>query len=179
LLGLWALGSTGWFALGTSGLLIAAYLSQAHTADWVVYYLEAMPAIAFTAALGATRASKGAQVAAAPKWLEPVLAMVFLWLLSTDATAARDTLAKISAEPRIFREQVAQLPKKPNIVFVRYSPRRSMHIALVANRGMLSDAESWIVHDRGADDLRLYALANGRTAYVFDEKTGQFHEAKP
>ena len=45
--------------------------------------------------------------------------------------------------------------------------------------GMLPDAESWIVHDRGVDDLRLYAAANGRTAYVFDEATGAFHEAKP
>ena len=179
LLGLWALGPTGWFALGTSALLIAAYLSQAHTADWVVYYLEAMPAIAFTAAIGAARAAKGAQAAAAPKWLLPAAAAVFAWLLTLDVTAARDTLAKISAEPRRFREQVALLPKKPNIVFVRYAERRSMHIALVANRGMILDADSWIVHDRGVDDLRLYALAKGRTAYVFDETTGQFHEAKP
>jgi hypothetical protein len=179
LLGLWYLGPIGWFALGSSFLLIIAYLSQAHTADWVVYYLEAMPAIAYTAALGATRASKGARVAAAPRLTGPVLATIFAWLLSTDVTAARDTLAKISLEPRLFRERVSQLPKKPNIVFVRYSAQRSMHIALVANRGMLQDADSWIVHDRGADDLRLYALANGRTAYVFDETTGQFHEAKP
>ncbi len=179
LLGLWTLGAAGRFALGTSALLIAAYLSQAHTSDWVVYYLEAMPAIAFTAALGATRAAKFVQTAPAPKTPGAVVATVFLGLLSTDVIAARDTLARISAEPRLFREQVAALPKKPNIVFVRYSSRRSMHIALVANRGMLPEAESWIVHDRGADDLRLYALANGRTAYVFDEKTGQFHEAKP
>jgi hypothetical protein len=179
LLGLWALGPTGWFALGTGGLLIAAYLSQAHTSDWVVYYLEAMPAIAFTAALGVTRASKSAKVAHAPSWAAPALGALFAWLIATDVTAARDTLAKISAEPRLFREQVAQLPKKPNVVFVKYSAKRSMHIALVANRGMLPDAESWIVHDRGADDLRLYAAANGRTAYVFDEAAGRFFEAKP
>ena len=38
---------------------------------------------------------------------------------------------------------------------------------------MLQDAESWIVHDRGADDLRLFAAATGRTAYLFDEATGR------
>jgi hypothetical protein len=179
LLGLWFLGPVGWFALGSSFLLIIAYLSQAHTADWVVYYLEAMPAIAFTAAVGAARAAKGAQVAAVPAWLAPAAGVLCAVLLVTDAMKARDTLAKISLEPRLFRERVSQLPKKPNIVFVRYSDQRSMHIALVANRGMLQNADSWIVHDRGADDLRLYALANGRTAYVFDEITGQFHEAKP
>lgn len=179
LLGLWALGPAGWFALGSSFLLIAAYLSQAHTSDWVVYYLEAMPAIAFAAALGASRVLKGVQAARAPRWTVPAAGAAFAWLLATDVTAARDTLAKISAEPRLFRAEVAKLPKKPNIVFVKYSAQRSMHIALVANRGMLPDAESWVVHDRGADDLRLYALANGRAAYVFDEATGRFFEAKP
>jgi hypothetical protein len=179
LLGLWALGAAGWFALGTSGLLIAAYLSQAHTSDWVVYYLEAMPAIAFTAAAGVARVLKGAQMAAAPKFVAPAAALIFAALLARDVLLARDTLDKISAEPRRFRDDVAKLPKKPNIVFVRYAPRRSMHISLVDNRGMLQDADSWIVHDRGADDLRLLGLANGRTAYVFDEATGEFHEAKP
>ncbi len=179
LLGLWALGATGWFALGTSGLLIGAYLSQAHTSDWVVYYLEAMPAIAFTAAIGVARALKGAQLKHVPRWAGPAAGIAFGALLVTDVLSTRDTLGKISAEPKWFRAQVANLPKKPNVVFVKYSQKRSMHIALVANRGMIFDADSWIVHDRGADDLRLYALANGRTAYVFDETSGEFHEAKP
>ncbi len=179
LLGLWAAGPVGWFALGTSGLLIAAYLSQAHTSDGVVYYLEAMPAIAFIAAVGVARALKSAQLRSAPRWAAPVVALGFAALLVNDVSSARDTLARISAKPRLFMEEVAKLPKKPNVVFVRYSTHRSMHIALVENRGMLQDADSWIVHDRGADDLRLYAAANGRTAYVFDEATGEFHEAKP
>jgi len=179
LLGLWVLGPTGWFALGTSGLLIAAYLSQAHTSDWVVYYLEAMPAIAFTAAVGVARALKAAQIAGVPRFAAPAAGLIFAALLARDVLLTKDTLEKIAAEPRHFRADVAKLPKKPNIVFVRYSPRRSMHISLVDNRGMLQDADSWIVHDRGADDLRLYGLANGRTAYVFDEAAGTFLEAKP
>jgi hypothetical protein len=179
LFGLWALGPTGWFALGTSGLLIVAYLSQAHTSDWVVYYLETIPVLAFTAAVGVSRALRGAPMAGAPRWLGPAAGIAFAGLLVSDVAAARGTLSRISAEPRLFREDIAKLPKKPNIVFVRYSTRRSMHIALVQNRGMLPGAESWIVHDRGPDDLRLYALMNGRTAYVFDEATGEFHEAKP
>ena len=179
LLGLWFLGPTGWFALGTSGLLIGAYLSQAHTPDWVVYYLETTPVLAFTAAVGAARALKGVQPSGWPAWAAPAAGVAFAGLLASDVLSTRDTLGRISAEPRRFREEVAKLPKRPNIVFVRYSPRRSMHIALVENRGMLPDADSWIVHDRGADDLRLYALGNGRTAYVFDEATGEFHEAKP
>ncbi len=179
LLGLWALGAMGWFAFGTSGLLIAVYLSQAHTSDWVVYYLETIPVLSFTAAVGVARALGGAQTARPPRWLAPAAGIAFAGLLTNDVITARGTLSRISAEPRLFREEVAKLPKKPNVVFVRYSERRNMHIALVENRGMLADAESWIVHDRGPDDLRLYAAAHGRTAYVFDESTGEFHEAKP
>ena len=179
LIGLGALGAAGWFALGTSGLLIIAYLSQAHTPDWVVYYLETIPVLSFTAAVGAARVLRALPAGATPRWLAPAAGMVFAALLTTDVVTARDTLSRISAEPRLFREAVSRLPKKPNVVFVKYSPRRNMHIALVANRGMLPDAESWIVHDRGPDDLRLYAVAGGRTAYVFDEATGEFREAKP
>jgi hypothetical protein len=179
LFGLVLLGATGWFALGTCALLIAAYLTQAHTSDWVVYYLETIPVIAFTAAVGAARALRAVRLELAPRWVGPLLATGACALLASDVAGARATLSRIAAEPRLFREDVAKLPKKPNVVFVRYDPRRNMHIALVENRGMLADADSWIVHDRGPDDLRLYALANGRTAYVFDEATGEFHEAKP
>jgi hypothetical protein len=183
LFGLWALGAAGWFALGTSGLLITAYLSQAHTSDWVVYYLETMPVIAFVTGLGAARAIGGFFSAqsgvSAPRWLAPAVGVVFAALLASDVAAARGTLARIASEPRVFSEAVASLPKKPNIVFVRYNPRRNMHIALVQNRGMISDADSWIVHDRGRDDLRLLEASHGRTAYVFDEATFQFHEARP
>jgi hypothetical protein len=114
-----------------------------------------------------------------PRWLAPAAGVVFAALIASDVTTARDTLRRISAEPRLFREAVARLPKRPNVVFVKYSPARNMHIALVENRGMLLDAQSWIVHDRGPDDLRLYAAAAGRTAYVFDEATGEFREARP
>jgi len=179
LVGLGALGAPGWFALGSSALLIGAYLSQAHTPDWVVYYLETIPVLSFVAAVGTVRAVRALPAVATPRWAGAVVSAVFAVLLATDVTAARDTLAKVSAESRVFRAAVDGLPKKPNIVFVRYAPARNMHISLVDNRGMLPGAASWIVHDRGPDDLRLLSAANGRTPYVFDEATGRFFEAKP
>ena len=69
--------------------------------------------------------------------------------------------------------------KRPNIVFVRYAPDRgagAMHIALVANDGMLEGAPSWIVHDRGDDNQRLMRVAPGRSAYVYEESTRTFTE---
>ncbi|HLA89440.1 MAG TPA: glycosyltransferase family 39 protein [Gemmatimonadaceae bacterium] len=171
-------GAAAWFALGTGALLIAAYLAQAHTADWTVYYLEAMPVLAFTAALGVARVRSRAGAAAAPRWL-PLAAVVVGALLVRDVLGARAVLGRIAAEPRAFRAAVARLPKRPNVVFVRYAERRSMHIALVANRGLPDRAPSWIVHDRGADDGRLRAAAPARAAYLFDEATGEFREMKP
>jgi hypothetical protein len=177
--GLWRIGAMGWFALGTSGLLVAAYLLQAQTSDWLLYYLEVTPVLAFTAAVGTARLLGSVRSNAAPGWAGPAVGLGLIGLLVTDVAVARGRLSRMSAETRLFREGVAKLPKKPNVVFVRYAPRRDIDIALVENRGMLQDAESWIVHDRGVDNLRLYALANGRTAYVFVEATGTFYEARP
>ena len=172
-------GASGWFALGTSGLLIVAYLSQAHSSDWLVYYLEVTPVFAFTAAVGMARLLGGVRSSAVPSWVGLAAGLGLMGLLVTDVAVARGRMSRMSAGIRLFREEVAQLPKKPNVVFVRYAPGRYMNIALVENRGMLQGAESWIVHDRGADNLRLYAAAAGRTAYLFDEVTGRFYEARP
>ena len=173
------IGAAGWFAVGTSGLLIAAHLLQAHNSDWLVYYLEVTPVLAFTAAVGVTYLVGGVRSSAVPRWVGTAAGLALLGLLVSDVTMARGLMSRTSAGIRRFREEVAQLPKKPNLVFVRYAPERYVNIALVENRGMLQDAASWIVHDRGADDLRMSALATGRTAYLFDEATGRFYEVRP
>jgi hypothetical protein len=184
LIGLFALGAAGWFALGTSVLLVASYLTQAHTADWSIYYLEAFPVVAFTAAMGVRAVGerlaargiiKNTGAPARPLVLLAAAGIAGL-LLDHDVTTARGVLDRIAAEPRAFQAAVRGLPRTPNVVFVRYAERRSMHISLVANAGMLDGAPSWIVHDRGADNARLMAAAPGRAAYLFDEAAGEFHE---
>ena len=176
-------GPAAWFAFGTSLLLVLGYVTQAHTADWSVYYLETYPAIAFVTALGVrtiwrrTPSGRGG-LGALPAWVMPVLLLATFTGVVYDTLHARDTLRRIASRTIMFRAGVAGLSKKPNIVFVRYAPpeRRNMHLSLVANEGDLEHAPSWIVHDRGADNVRLMDAAKGRTSYLYDESKHMFYE---
>lgn len=184
--GLVVAGPAGWFAIGTSVLLVVGYLTQAHTPDWTIYYLEAFPPVAFIAALGvmaiARRVRERAGVAAdapAVRAMLPASLVAAVFLVATDTIAARGILARVGMHTRDFRAGVAALPATPNIVFVRYAEQRNIHLALVANDGDLARAPSWIVHDRGADDVRLISLAPDRKPYLYDEASGTFLEITP
>jgi len=186
--GLVVAGSAGWFAIGTSLLLVVGYVTQAHTADWSIYYLEAYPAIAFVAALGVRAIGQAAArrfpLASQPtrtgwplpSWAAAAIMVAACAGLAFDTITARDTLGRIASHTAAFRAGVEALPRKPNIVFVRYAEGRNMHLSLVANAGDLARAPSWIVHDRGAGNVRLMDLAPGRTAYLFDESRNSFYE---
>lgn len=174
-------GAAGWFALGTSVLLIVGYLTQAHTADWTVYYLEVFPVLAFIAAVGASRVARMPAVAGivARPWVMPAAMLVSAVAIAYDTLVAHDTLSRISAHTRTFRAGVANLPTPRNVVFVRYQERRSMHISLVANDGTLGDARAWIVHDRGSENAGLIAAAPDRTPWIYDEATNTFAQVRP
>ena len=179
--GLFVAGSAGWFALATALLLIVGYLAQAHTADWTIYYLEAMPVFAYLAAVGAawlwSRSPAVVNAAWRPRLLTAALALG-AGLSVVDIAAARRMVERLSEEPRAFRAAVRELPRTPNIVFVRYAERRSMHISLVANDGSLAESPSWIVHDRGDANGRLLRAAPTRAAYLFDEAAWSFTEVR-
>lgn len=176
--GLATCGRIGWFAVGSAVLLVVAYASQAHTRDWTVYYLEAFPAVAFVSALGVRAFLRIAKVGWRPRWLAPI-AIVAVVAVAADTASARSILGRVASHTVEFRGGVASLPKSPNVVFVRYAPQRNMHISLVTNEGVLDNARSWIVHDRGADDIRLIGMAKGRTPYLYDEASGRFVELVP
>lgn len=185
--GIVAAGPTGWFAIASALLLLLAYVTQAHTRDWTVYYLEAFPVVAFVTALGVRTLLRSAEArffggaAAALRRPAVVAALLFVAVaaVARDTFQARSILARVAGHTVAFRQAVAALPKAPNIVFVRYAPQRNMHLALIANDGNLDRATSWIVHDRGAEDLKLIAAARGRTPYLFDEATSEFREIVP
>jgi hypothetical protein len=178
-------GPLAWFAFGSALLLVVGYVTQAHTRDWTVYYLEAFPCIAFVAALGARRIVRDARARAAATigrvapFAMGALAIAAFAMIAIDVRAARELVSRLSARTQAFRAGVADLPTSPNVVFVRYGERRGMHIALVANEGNLVTARTWIVHDRGADNLRLIQAAQARTPYLYDEVTNTFTRIVP
>lgn len=178
-------GPVAWFAFGSALLLVAGYATQAHTRDWTIYYLEVFPAVAFVAALGARRILAEVRRRASPGSgpLAPMamtaMSAAFLVLVAMDVLSARETLGRVGARTYEFRKGVAALEAKPNIVFVRYAERRNMHLSLVANDGDLARAESWIVHDRGAENAKLMAAAPGRAAFLYDEASNAFLRMVP
>jgi hypothetical protein len=173
-------GPLAWFVIGSTLLLVIAYVTQAHTRDWTVYYLEVFPCVAFVAALGARRILGEVRRRAAfmtganaPLAL-PSFAIAFALLIGLDMVAARDAVTRLGTVTNTFRAGVARLPTSSNVVFVRYAPSRGMHISLVANEGVLTSARDWIVHDLGAENLKLIDAAPNRTPYLYDEATNTF-----
>ena len=178
-------GPVSWFAFASTLMLVAGYVTQAHTRDWTVYYLEVFPAVAFIAAMGARRAWRAAR-ARATAALAPrgslamsALALAAFVLVVADTLEARQVVSRLGDHTRAFRAGVANLTETPNIVFVRYAPGRNMHLSLVANEGDLARAESWVVHDLGAANLKLIAAAPRRAWYLYDEATNTFTRMTP
>ena len=70
---------------------------------------------------------------------------------------------------RLFAQQISQLPRKPAIVFVRYTSRSPVHLAVVFNYPNLSVEPVWVVHDLGPRNADLLRIAPNRESYEFDE----------
>lgn len=178
-LGLAAGGSAALLAAGTGLLLVLVHLGFAHPSEWSIYYQEVLPVLAMLTALGAGRITAligagirrtappaGAGQGASPALL--LLTLVLLIMAPTHLRDARRNYGLLSDYHRRFRERVAALPGR-SIVFVRYSRNHIFHRSLISNPADLSIASSWIVYDRGADNLRLQAAAPDRTPYLYFE----------
>ena len=186
LAGALALPAEGLFALGTSALLVFAYLFYWHRASWGVYYLEIYPVVCCVAALGIVRvldalAPRLARPRAKRPWRAAdvgavgVAAMAIVLLVSAlaDVREARAFRQKSIAPKEAFLAAVNALPERRVLVFVRYSPQHDGDRSFVANDGDFARARVWLAHDRGAENLELIESAPDRTPYLYDEAVGR------
>jgi hypothetical protein len=166
--------------IGTLLCVFGAYLTYAHPPGWTLYYLEFEAPLAFLTAVGLFRASQLFSVMLTRRrphsaWRLNIqrLALVAttVWLVVPGLSRVL-SYRRVHAEQRIYRERfkhaVAALPNAPSVLFVRYAPG-SGHEGLVENVPDLSSAVTWIVHDRGAENAKLLALAPRRVAYLYYE----------
>lgn len=198
LVGVATLTAAGWLALGSCVLLLLAYLTQAHTADWTVYYAETVPVLAFVTAAGFARiavwvASRARSPAPAAMESGDAIAKiptrVALAVLTVSLAVAalgtrsvgrwREVQHAMARPQRTFLEQAASLPGGKTMVFVRYAPDHNYHFSLISNVPDLATTPVWLVHDRGADDLRLMLAAPDRKPWLYDEATRSFAEVSP
>jgi hypothetical protein len=174
------------FMVATSVVLVLAYSTYAHNADWTVYYLETQPVCALLAAAGvwlviaaigrrwrrtrdaATSREPGARFAG---WC--MLALSVLAIMPTrDAVRMVSHFKSIGDLPhRLFHQAVDSLPGARKIVFVRYAAGEGCQQNLIQNSPPLATAQTWIVNDRGVDDERLLRAAPDRIPYLFDFAT--------
>jgi hypothetical protein len=174
------------FALSTCILLLLAYTTFAYSPGWTVYALETQPACALLAAAGIWVASSAighrwGQSAAIRSGRAPgvqlaswcMLALVLLAIRPTkDATMrVRDAKTGGDLPHHLFRHAVDSLPGEKKIVFVRYPKGEGCQQNLIENDPPLATARTWIVNDRGDDDLRLLRAAPDRVPYLFDVKS--------
>jgi hypothetical protein len=174
------------FALATCAALLLAYTTFAHAPGWTVYALETQSVCALLAAAGiwAVSAAVGrrwGRSAAIRSGREPgvqlaswcTLAFVVLAIWPTIDAITRVRVAKASGDVphKLFRQAVDSLPAAKKIVFVRYPKGEGCQQNLIQNNPPLATAETWIVSDRGDDDLRLLRAAPDRVPYLFDAKT--------
>jgi 4-amino-4-deoxy-L-arabinose transferase-like glycosyltransferase len=172
-----------WLALGTTLLLVLAYLCVGHSPQWSVYYIEIQPVLAFVTALAWWRVASALSSrrlswpvrtipATTPGAVVAVVASALLLMPYLTRMVPYVALEKIegSAYHRDFRSLLALAPSNHKMVFIRYAPGHSPHMSLVTNSPDLAKAPVWTVYDRGADNIRLIKLDPHRTPYLFDDE---------
>jgi hypothetical protein len=166
------------FALAWPASLLLLHLAYVHVPFWALYYQEIHPVLAFVTAFGVWRALAWLNTgrwrpAAEPatRLALPVLALSVLGLAVglDEAFRTRQFEHDRRSYQRAFARIVAGIPDPRAVVFVRYKPDHSPHLSLIENPADHARARIWVVHDRGADNARLLALAPERSPYLFDE----------
>ena len=177
-IGLLCLDGRGWFAVSWALSPFLAYLLYAHPPYWAVYYLEIQPILAFVTALGLWRslAAAGTRTLRDPgeaSLARPAaaLALLLLALGVSDTLPLPPRIQERYDYTRAFARTLAAVTEPKAVVFVRYGSSHDPHRSLVENPPDFARARVWVARDRGADDLRLLALAPDRAPYLFDEAT--------
>lgn len=162
-------------------LLIVGRIFWAQDPTWTLPYLSIAPVIAGITACGIWRvlvwASSGLivrlHIDRRPKMGSALVALVLAFFAVPTFGAWRIRNHQANAMREAFDDAMKQLPSSKSIVFLRYAPRRQ-HMSLVFNYPDPQREPVWVVHDLGERNRELLALAQDRTAYVFDERTMEF-----
>jgi hypothetical protein len=175
LVGLIALGGSGWFALATGLLLYVGYLVYAHEAHWSVYYAEATPIEALVVAVGLQRVLAWAVGERARSGVAAVVAAAMIMALGFPDLARAAHNREASQRPyRELARQIASQGSQRTLVFVRYGPDDDQDMSLARNVADPDRAAALTVHDRGtADNARVAALLPDRVPYLWDGATRQ------
>lgn len=196
LIGALVMPAAGAFAFVASLGLLLAYAFHAHWPQWSQYYLEAAPGYVFALAAGMWALSQWTiqgrvaprRVLLTPTATDPRIALALLLTATAigvpSAAGIPPTITRHDAEvtyQRRFNEALNHVERENNkaIVFVQYGPNHRPLFSLVRNVPNAGQAQLWIAHERGRDDLRLMRLAPDRRAYVYHADEGRVTRLPP
>ena len=161
-----------WVGLGALAVQLLCYLLYAHPSRWTLYYMEALPVLAFATALGILRVlDLGARRTSSARAQLAMLVTVLVAMVYPTFVTLRQVRAQIVSDHAYYEAFRASLPREPDsaIVFVRYAPSHNDGLSLVRNVPDPSTERIWTVYDRGVENAQLLHLAPNRKAYLFDE----------
>jgi hypothetical protein len=172
-------------AMGTVVSVFVAYFAYAHLASWTLYYLELEAPLAFLTAVGvlvvtrrtASGLSRLSRQRADPQRAERVAFAILSAVLVIPGAAMSIPFRRAHVDDRRLADAFARatqtLPSRPIVAFVRERMDRHPEQSVVQNVVDLKGARIWTVHDEGALDSRLTAIAPTRAAYLIEEtRTG-------
>jgi hypothetical protein len=164
-----------------AGCLLLSYLIFAHPPMWIVYYVEILPVLYFFGARELVRVSSPAagDLHASMSSASLAAMLIFIPLGVADVVRVRTAIEQRNEFNQKGTAAIASVPAGKAIVFVRFPPAQSHHLALTSNDPDLDRAERWVVYDRGAMNERLRLLAPERTAYLLDAATFQIEQMPP
>lgn len=182
IIGLLAMNRAMQVGLASVVLLLLARLPYAQDPRWTLPYLPVATVVAAITACGVWRTlvavANGVIVRLhaerRPKLGSALVALVLAFFAIPSFSAWRLRHQQTTTERTAFEDAVAQLPSSKSIIFVRYTPQRRQHLGFVFNYPDLQKQPIWVVHDLGERNRELMAMAQDRTAYVFDERTMEF-----
>jgi hypothetical protein len=173
------------FAAVCAAVLFVFYLPYAHDAAWTLYYVPMAPVIAALTAVGLWRAlvrfapGIGTLDAERRPMLGTALVVLVLAVFAFPTVDYwRGHHRQTSSLHTAFAAAMQELPSSKSVVFLRYASRPH-HVSLVFNFADPSRAPTWVVHDLGPRNKELLQKAQDRTAYLFEEESGELRAYRP
>lgn len=170
-----------WVGFVTFVALILLYSSFLFSNAWTLYYLDALPILAFFSASGIGSALRAGDHCLSrwkmatthsrvvSQWGALGLSLLIMTLSVMDAHAVKASVEFKRSYHELFEELLARLPEERIGVFVRYRSDHNPDLSLTRSPADLETAPVLRVYDRGPNNRDLMRLLPDRTWYLFDE----------
>ncbi|MBA3318508.1 MAG: hypothetical protein H0T50_10515 [Gemmatimonadales bacterium] len=188
--GLFFISAEAWFAVASSALVVAAYLTYHHHPFHTRYYLELAPVLAFVCMAGfmatvrkltdETADSSGSRSGVERSATVALFACILAWWPAWFSIRRARILEQGHMTPvSRFLASMNTISDDKAMVFLRYGEHPDIYRSLMSNDPNLESARLWIVYDRGTANATIMRLAPDRKPYAYDVEAGVLTPGAP